>query len=147
MACRNPAEPNSDKCARRHNGNARRGMDSATYQSKGWSKALPQRLLDRIGELCASPDWNNLNQKILHVNVRLSELAEKLHGYEGTPGADWIEFNELFTSLKAAIMVKDDDKVENYLNRMKEIAKIGSKKIQIEQQQVKLFDKKARLIS
>lgn len=149
--CRYYALPGEKFCGRYKHNNVPKAANHSNYKSAGWSKYLPQEMIDKAKELFDNPDWQTLVQEIIYLNVRLSQLSEMLDAADegkGYPLDRWKDFKAAFSDLKRALHEGDKGKADVWeaINRADWLIKSCQEEEQIHLKMERLFGQKASLI-
>jgi hypothetical protein len=97
MGCRNKAAKGSTKCRQRHSGGqstAIAGVNNPNYKGLGWTRHLPEELLELALRAWDYPDLFSVREEIVYRKMRLGKLASKLHR-GGEPLDLWFKFQML----------------------------------------------------
>ena len=95
--CKKTPCPDRLRC-RLHGGLTPRGVLSAAYKGRGYSKDLPTRLLDRMVDGLNDPELTSLRSEVALLDARLGELLESLAD-AGTPDA-WSQVKDIVVGLR-----------------------------------------------
>lgn len=113
--CRRRATPGKTVC-RFHGGKSLEGIAHPRYKGKGYSKVLPAGLKRKYAEALADPELLSARTEVALLQVRISELAKRLHS--GESGTLWAQFKEGFAEFKAAMSAGDKDRIGATLTRL-----------------------------
>jgi len=98
--CKRHPITNRNRC-RLHGGLTPRGVESANYQGRGYSKDLPARLMERMMDSLDDPDLTSLRSEIALVDARIGELLQNM-AEAGTAEA-WGVVKEVRTRLRYVV--------------------------------------------
>ena len=113
--CKKTPCPDRDRC-RLHGGMTPRGILSASYKGRGYSKDLPTRLLDRMVDGLNDPELTSLRSEVALLDARLGELLESLAD-AGTPEA-WSQVKAASAKLRYVADRPDMDDRETVLTAL-----------------------------
>lgn len=105
---------------RYHGGKSLAGAEHPGFKGRGWSKYLPQRLGDRLGEALMDPELTSLTHELALIDVRMGELLEKL----GTGDTEfiWDQVKDAVEQTRNAHTAGKGDDVLKQLDRLEELA-------------------------
>ena len=103
-ACKSKVGREGERC-RHHGGRSLAGVASPSFKHGRYSKFLPERLIGRYGEARADPELLALRDEIALVDVRLTELLQRLE--TGETAGKWARLAATYGDLKAAQVERD----------------------------------------
>ncbi len=142
-ACRRKVPVQGQRC-KFHGGKSLAGPAAPAYKHGRHSKYLPTRLVERYGEAVGDPELLALRAEIALVDVRLSELLERLA--TGESQTLWAQLGAAFEQLHQAYTAQDASDFAPALKALGGIIEQGGREDQVWEGIGKLLEQRRRLV-
>ncbi len=140
-------KPMDNGRCRLHGGKMSQGEQHPSFKTGAHSrfrKHLPDRLKTIYDEYAQSADLDSLDPSIILLDVRMSELIERLE--KGDYGATYDKLREVFYSADRALRGKEMEDFAQYWLEIRRLIETGSKDYGLWSQIVNLNDRRGKMV-
>lgn len=142
--CNRPPAQGANRC-KLHGGASPKGNALPQTKDGRYSKYLPTRLQARYQDLAQDENLLDLSQNVALIDVRISELAERID--VGDYGAGYTKLKRLHRRLVDAIRQQNTDEIGKTIRDMGDIIEGGSKDYAVWQQLLQANEQRRRVVT